>query len=139
MESRQLTEYRPEYHGSTISQQLIEPYGAKQDVLATGETPAATTFPVRETQLRKGTVIRGYGLELQRSLTLTLEMADDGVVVRSGDIAETGYGATWIEAIGDFLFSLGDRLHSLGQRAGRLSDEDEAALRKLRELLAQAS
>ena len=64
-----------------------------------------------------------------------MESNPEGFVIKSGEMDEEGYGATYREAYSDFITSLKDRLNSLRPREKVLSERDKAVLTKLRKLL----
>lgn len=84
----------------------------------------------------EGTRIPGSGKYiLKHGIIVEMESNPDGFVIKSGEMDEEGYGATYGEAYSDFITSLRDRLDSLRPREKVLSEMDKAVLTKLRMLL----
>ena len=84
----------------------------------------------------EGTRVPGRGKYiLKYGLIVEIESNSDGLVIRSGEMDEEGYGTTYKEAYSDFITSLKDRLNSLGSKEKVLSERDKAVLTKLRKLL----
>lgn len=116
-------------------QTSLQAVGSAQVVSTPRKIGAPATDELR---LHRGTKIRGYQLKLAEDLALTVEYADQGVLVRSPELGEDGYGATWPLALDDFLSSLADRRESLESRSDRIDEQDQAMLDRLQRLLEPA-
>lgn len=127
-----MTENRPFVPAVTsgpISLKEYPVYGSTEPA-PPSSTLETVIFPV-------GTPVPG-GFELSHPLLVEVEIGPDGFVIRSGEVDEESYGASYEGAYLDFVTSLRDRFRSLSRREERLSQHDRSVLERLRSLLKAA-